>query len=636
MMPPSTPRHPANGRKPVTPASGRSKPLQRTSRPTFDQFTAIRRYQSTLSFAPDGDEIAYSINTSGQFNLWRQSSEGGFPHQVTLSGDQAVREIGWSPDGETLLYTADHHGDEFTRVYSVPAQGGHPDQISSEPDVRHYLGWQTSWSPDGQFIAYAGNDREPTDQDVIVRSVGTGDIRRVMAGDGIFYPIGWSPDGQYLLVIELQSNTNTDVYLADVASGSSRLLTEHEGETKYFPVGWAADGSGFYLITNEGREFESLAYHDLAGETREWLHAPEWDIEDAAVSADGRWLVWSVNEDGYSRIFAQGLPARTEPVTIALPDGVLDVMTLSRTGDRLCVLWEQPCHPEEVFVVDLTTGAVKQVTDGFLGGLDEHDLTTPELIHFPTFDDRQIPAFLYRPKDVPGKLPVVLSIHGGPEAQERPRYAYAGLHQYLAGRGIAILAPNIRGSTGYGKSYQKLIHHDWGGNELKDLEAAVKYLHARDWVDPDRIAVYGGSFGGFATLSCVSRLPDYWAAAVDLVGPSNLVTFTKAVPPTWRRLIATWVGDPETEVDFLMERSPISHVDQITAPLFVIQGANDPRVVKSESDQIVERLRERGVEVRYDVYDDEGHGFTKRENELKAFRDIATFLEERLISDTGS
>ncbi|CAN0494895.1 unnamed protein product, partial [Phaeothamnion confervicola] len=188
---------------------------------------------------------------------------------------------------------------------------------------------------------------------------------------------------------------------------------------------------------------------------------------------------------------------------------------------------------------------------------------------------------------------------------------------------------------GYGKSYQTLIHHDWGGDELKDFEAAVHHLHGQEWVDADRIGVYGGSFGGFATLSCVSRLPDYWAAAVDLVGPSNLVTFAKAVPPTWRRMMAQWVGDPETEADFLMERSPITYVDRIVTPLFVIQGTNDPRVVKAESDQIVAKLRERGVEVRYDVYEDEGHGFTKRENEQQAFRDIAAFLEEHLLAPKG-
>jgi dipeptidyl aminopeptidase/acylaminoacyl peptidase len=309
---------------------------------------------------------------------------------------------------------------------------------------------------------------------------------------------------------------------------------------------------------------------------------------------------------------------------------VITQLTLSADGGKLAMLLSRPDHPEEVFVLDLAERTARQITFGFLGGIPEEDLAVPELVRYPTHDGREIPAFLFRPRE-DGPFPVILSIHGGPESQERPTYAYRGLYQYLLGRGIGVLAPNIRGSTGYGKTYQRLIHRDFGGDDLKDLEAAARYLRGLGWVDSERIGVFGGSYGGFATLSCVARLPDYWAAAVDIVGPSNLVTFAKAVPPTWRRFMAAWVGDPETEADFLMERSPITYVDQIQAPLFVIQGANDPRVVKGESDQIVERLRARGVPVRYDVYEDEGHGFTKRANELKALRDTAAFFEEHLL-----
>jgi dipeptidyl aminopeptidase/acylaminoacyl peptidase len=548
---------------------------------------------------------------------------------VTLSAAQAVREIEWSPDGATFLFTADRDGDEFNQVYTVPVAGGRPEMFPSEADVQHYLGG-ASWSPDGSRVAYAGNDREPTEQDIVVRDMATGEERRPVTGEALHFPTGWSPDGTRLLVLQVLSNTNMNVLLVDLDDGEPRLLTPHEGEAQFVPVGWAPDGTGFYLLTDEGREFTALAYQDLGDDSRRLLHAPDWDIEGASLSIDGRWLVWSVNEDGYSRVYAQDLTERSEARQIALPDGILSASALSRSGGRLALLWARATAPEEVYTVDLATGGVTQLTFSALGGIDAADLTEPELIRYPTFDGKEIPAFLYRPAGVEGRIPVVLSIHGGPEAQERPRYAYAGLYQYLTSRGIAVLAPNIRGSTGYGKSYQKLIHRDWGGDELKDIKAAAEWLLAQDWVDPKRLGVYGGSFGGFATLSAVSRLPGYWAAAVDLVGPANLVTFAKAVPPTWRRMMAQWVGDPETEVDFLMERSPITYVDQITAPLFVIQGANDPRVVKAESDQIVERLRARGVEVRYDVYEDEGHGFTRRENELKAMRDIATFLQDRL------
>ncbi len=229
-----------------------------------------------------------------------------------------------------------------------------------------------------------------------------------------------------------------------------------------------------------------------------------------------------------------------------------------------------------------------------------------------------------------GRHPVVLSIHGGPEAQERPSYNYGGLYQYLLSRGIAVLAPNIRGSNGYGRTYQRLILRDWGGGDLGDFEAAAKFIQAADWADPGKIGVFGGSYGGFACLTCMSRLPQYFACGVDVVGPSNLVTLAKSVPPTWRSMIAAWVGDPDTEADFLLSRSPITYADQIVAPLFVIQGANDPRVNKAESDGIVEALRARGVEVRYDVYDDEGHGFTRKENEAKGIGDSAEFLIEHL------
>jgi dipeptidyl aminopeptidase/acylaminoacyl peptidase len=599
------------------------------NRSTFDQFTAIRRYQPTLDFAPDGSAVAYSTNTSGQFNVWSQPSAGGYPRQVTLYTEKAVRDLAWSPDGETILFAADEHGDEYYQLYTVPARGGQSTPFVSEPDVRHYLAGGGAWSPDGRTIAYAGNDREPTDQDVVVREVASGTTHRLLAGDANYFAAEWSPDGNWLTAIKFNSNTDNDVYLVSRDGETRRVLTPHDGQVRFYPGPWKPDGSGFYLITDEGREFVGLAFFDLARNAYAWDLTPDWDIEQLAAARDGSILAWSVNEDGYSRLYARNERTGEAIALPSIPNGVVQLLKLSPDGQKIGFLLSRPTHPAEVYVVDVPTATVTQLTDGFLGGLDEAELIEPELVRVPAFDGKQIPAFLYRPRGG-GPFAAVLSIHGGPEAQERPGYQYSGLYQYLLSRGIGILAPNIRGSTGYGKSYQKLIHRDFGGDDLKDFEAAARYLQSLPWVDPTRLGVFGGSYGGFATLSCVSRLPDYWAAAVDIVGPSNLVTFAKAVPPTWRRFMADWVGDPETEADFLLSRSPITYVDQIKAPLFVIQGANDPRVVKAESDQIVERLRARGVPVKYDVYSDEGHGFTKRENELKAMRDTAEFLEAHL------
>ena len=609
------PNRPANGHPSDQPAYD------------YEQYAAVRRYGPALAFSPDGSEIAYVVNTSGQFNIWRQATTGGYPRQVTLYEDQAIRQVAWSPDGAWLLYAADRDGDEFHQLYRIPARGGRPEQLTDAPKAQHYLA-DDPFSPDGRTIAYAGNDRDPTNQNVIVRDLDGAEVGRPIVAEGSFSPAGWSPDGRHLTAVKADSNTDTDVFLVTLDGSEPRRLTPHEGDVIFWPGPWAADGSGFYLVTNQDREFAGLAFYHLAKDGWDWVETPEWDIEHLAASRDGRFLAWVVNEDGVCRLHVRDLRSGEEVPVPGVPEGVVTGFAISPDGAKLGLLLGQAKQPTEVFVVDLLDGSTTQLTDGFLGGIPAEILVAPELVRYPTHDGKQIPAWLYRPQG-DGPFPVVLSIHGGPEWQERPRYS--ALYQYLLGRGIGVLAPNVRGSTGYGKTYQTLIHRDWGGDELKDFEAAAHYLKGLDWVDGDRLGVYGGSFGGFATLSCVSRLPDLWAAAVDIVGPSNLVTFAKAVPPTWRRYMAKWVGDPETDVDFLMERSPISYVDQITAPLFVIQGANDPRVVQGESDQIVARLRERGVQVRYDVYPDEGHGFTKRANELKATGDTAAFFVEHLV-----
>jgi dipeptidyl aminopeptidase/acylaminoacyl peptidase len=596
--------------------------------PSFERYAAVRNYQPTLCYSPDGTEIAYSVNISGQFNLWRQPVAGGYPRQVTTFENETVRTIAWSPDGQQFLFSADKHGDEYTAPHTVSILGGEVARLTDEPEVQYELD-PGAFSKDGRFIHYSGNDREPTAQDVIVRDLATGVERRVLAGSAMYSGLAFSPDGRYLTAAEIGSNTDIAPYLIDLESGEATQLDIGTEGTRRFPSAWLPDSSGFYVISDSDREFLGAGIYDIASGTFRWEITPDWDLEDLGISSDGSLLVWSVNEDGRSVLHAQDRATGSERTLPPIPLGVIRSMAIAPDGSSIALILGTPVASAEIFVVDLHANETRQITWGMLGGIPEDVFIEPELIHYPTHDGREIPAWLYRPAGA-GPFPVVLSIHGGPEAQERPLYNYNGLYQYLLSRGIGVLAPNVRGSTGYGISYQKLIHRDWGGDELKDFEWAHKYLQGLDWVKRNKIGLFGGSFGGFATLSCVSRLPDLWAAAVDLVGPANLVTFAKAVPPTWRAFMAKWVGDPEAEVDFLMSRSPITYVDQIRTPLFVIQGANDPRVVKAESDQIVERLRSRGVDVRYDVYEDEGHGFTKRSNSLKAMGDAAAFLVEHL------
>jgi dipeptidyl aminopeptidase/acylaminoacyl peptidase len=602
--------------------------------PLFERFFAVRRFSSVLTFSEDGAHVLFASNISGQFNLWRVPVAGGWPDQLTSFADDTVRGVGVSPRDGTLVLCADHDGDEFHQLYVIAGGRGWPEQLTNEPQVQHFVA-ASAWSPDGTKFAYAANARKPTDMECWVRDAETGDAQPVF-GEGKFsFPGRFSPDGSKLLAIDFRNNSDVSIHLVDLDGGGARELTPHDDEALYIPGPWARDGSGFYLVTDEGSEFRGLAFFNVESDSFEWVEEPTADVDDVALSDDGRVLAWLVNEQGYDRLRLRDLDTGRDLPSPELPAGARPHLTgaepplaLSPDGSHAALIVSSPRRPPEAWVVETASGRTWAVTDSRLGGLQEDDLVEIELVSFPSFDGREIPAWLYRP-NVDGKVPVVLSIHGGPEAQERP--VYQPLYQYLLSRGIGVLATNIRGSTGYGKSYQRLVQRDWGGGDMQDWEHAVKWLQQQDWVDAERVGVFGGSYGGFAVLTCVTRLPDYWAAAVDIFGPSNLVTFAKAVPPTWRRFIARFVGDPETEADFLMERSPITYVENVKAPLLVIQGATDPRVVKGESDQMVAKLQDLGRDVEYVVFDDEGHGFTKRPNELKAYRLAAEWLEQHLL-----
>jgi len=606
-----------------------SPKARRKAPPRFEQFFALRRFQPTLAFTPDGRRLLFSSDLSGQFNLWRVRATGGWPEQLTTFDSQSVRQVSVSPDGKTIVFAADREGDEFHQIYALPAKGGWPDAWTHLPEVQHFADAR-GWSPDGRTFAYAANSETPTNQEVWLLDVASGDIRKAFGGDIMAEPAGWSPEGGRLLVHEFRSNSDQSIHL--VEEGDSRELTPHEEEAKFIAGPWARDGSGFYLLTDEGREFVGLAFFHLARGSYEWLETPDGDVDEVALSRDGRVLAWNVNEDGWGRMRMRDLETGESLPETQLPPGVgafwgESGLCFSPDGTRAALIWAAPRQPHELYVIETRSGRARKVTDNMVGGLRERELAAPELVRVPTWDGREIGAWLYRPRGR-GRKPAVMCVHGGPEAQERPWYQ--PFYQYLVSRGFVVLAPNIRGSTGYGKTYQTLIHRDWGGGDLRDFKALAEWLQAQDFIDENRLGVYGGSYGGFATLTCVTRLPRYWAAAVDIVGPSNLVTFSKAVPPTWRRFMDAWVGNPETEVDFLLERSPITYVDQVRAPLLVMQGAHDPRVVKPESDQMVERLQKLGREVEYVVFEDEGHGFTKRSNQLRAARLAGDWFEQHL------
>jgi dipeptidyl aminopeptidase/acylaminoacyl peptidase len=596
------------------------------TRARFEQFFALRRtyFLNNLAFSPDSSQISYVHDGSGQFNLWGSPVEGGYPRQLTTRDEEAVRHHRWTSSG--IVLELDHLGAEQWQLNILPADGvGWPRAVTERDDVQYQIG---PVADDGRRMLFSGNQERPTDVSVYLMDIPEGEPRLVLDREKQqLYPFAWHPDGRRAAIVDLLGNMDLHAYLVDIENGDLRDLTPHDGEELNLPIGFSAGGRSLFSITDRAAEYNYLEAIDLGTGARNPIITAEWDIEHADLSADRRRLGYTINEDGYSRFHLRDLETGRELPFPTMPKGVCSQYAISPNGRLVAALVGTGTRVFDVYVADVDAGTVTRVTENFLGGIPESELVEPELVHFDTFDGKHVPAWLYRPVGATGRTPVLLSVHGGPEVQEHTHVTRSSsFYQYLLSRGIAVLAPNIRGSTGYGKSYQRLIHRDWGGDELKDIEHAAMWLRKQAWADSARIAVYGASFGGFATLSAMTRLPDYWRCGIDLVGPSNLVTFAKAVPPHWRAMMKEWVGDPEEDFDFLMSRSPITYVEHMKAPLLVLQGANDPRCVKPESDQMVEKLRSLGQEVEYHVFEDEGHDFSKHANQLKAYRLIAAFL----------
>lgn len=610
--------------------------------PPYERF-AQHWVQSGLAFLRS-DQLIYTSNVTGEFNVWSQElgprGRPGRSNALTAYRERSVRVVLSAPDGHTLYFTADQDGDEQFQLFRLDARGGDPAPLTEDRNVRHELS-RGGVDPKGRRLVYCDNGRTPTDMDVVVHDLVRGSTRRPLAEGYVWVEPRWDPYGERLSAMQFFHNTQARGFVHDARKATTVEILPHETEEIVYLSDWTADGRHLLVLDDLESEYRRLELVDWRTGDRRVLASPRADVEFVRYSPRGRRLVYGVNDQGYSSLWTGPLTGPFRRI-LGIPRGHVDPQfgsaeEISPDGRSLAMIWATPTAPPEVVWVPLDRGRAKELTQSMPGGVPDAPLPPPNAVEIVSFDGRRIPAFYYLPRRRRRvRLPAVLSIHGGPESQERPGWMYWGLYQYLNAAGIAVLAPNIRGSTGYGKSYQKLIHHDWGGGELRDLRAAADWMRSRPELDGERLGVFGGSFGGFATLSCVTRLPEYWKVGVDLVGPSNLVTFARTVPPFWLRFMKQWLGDPESEAEFLRERSPITYIDGVRADLLIIQGANDPRVNKAESDQMVERLRALGREVEYIVLADEGHGFTKTGNLLKAMGAAARFLTDRLAAPAGS
>jgi dipeptidyl aminopeptidase/acylaminoacyl peptidase len=590
------------------------------------------------SFSPTGDRISFLTDITGVTEVWSvlvdmRSTSAAWPDQITFRCERSMSAT-YAPKTDTLLITGDVGGNERTQLYLASADGSVFDELTSKPDVMYLFG---GWSPDNLHISYSSNERDPRYFDVYERDIETGEVTCLFRHDGSNYAGKYSPDGQYLLISREEDNIHSQLLLLNRATKEVRTLTPEtsSGPSLYRDVAWSAERRGLYLLTNRNRQFLSLAFLDLATDELIYLSENSWDIEHLAVTNDGRTMALVTNEDGYSLLelydMSEGWGTRKSLLTPSLPRGVVYETVWSQDGARLAITLMTPDDSADIWVWDMRDGIVVQATCSAMGGIPRDAFVTPSLIHYPTFDEREIPAFLYLPQgdsDTQRNLPVVVYVHGGPESQSRPDFN--GVLQYLASRGYAVFVPNVRGSTGYGYEYQSLDDVRLRMNSVKDLQYAVYWLRESGIADPNRIAVFGGSYGGFMVLSAVTTYPDLWAAGVDIVGIANFVTFLENTGPWRRKQRESEYGSLENDREYLESISPIRSIDNITAPLFVIHGANDPRVPIGEAEQVVAALQKRNVPVAYLRYEDEGHGIVKRANRLTLYPAIAKFLDEHL------
>ena len=575
---------------------------------------------------PDGTQVALIADSGTGFTLRRMPLDG--TAQTPLpTGPGTPGCCVWRPDGLAILVSVDPVGAENYRITELDARTGEPNWTLSAPDVRFEFGTPYGsgtqpYSPDSRYLAYSGNERDPAVFDVLIRDLSTGLTRTVLTGDDRYYPIGWSPDGRRLLIMKIHQNTDHTLYVHDLDTGENHRITP-PGRAKWLPGGWNADATAVFVATDYGVDRLGLARLDVETGQPFWLHRPDHEVVDVAVSPSAGRLAWGVAVDGVTDIYtgaADGTGIRR--LTWAPPGVACDELGLGGQSlqfsdeEHLVAFITDATEPLRLHLLGTGDETARPLTEA-PALLDTTRLRAPQVVEYPGYGRLPVQAFLYRP-DTDGPVPVVVNLHGGPE--HRHAREFDPVIQALLAAGIGVFAPNVRGSTGYGSAFQRLVYRDWIGGDIQDVAAGVDYLRTLDWVDADRLGVCGGSYGGLATVACLTQLPGLWRCGVDLFGPTDLVADAAMVPPYWRARVKEWIGDADDPADLERMRavSPLAQADKITAPLLVIQGAQDARVAREHSDALVDRLRELGRDVEYLLIVDEGHGFNDPANELKA------------------
>ena len=569
------------------------------------------------------DAFVYLSTKSGVNQIWEKNLCTGEERQRTFFEERV-----WSLHTHqgTVYFSMDQGGNEQEQIYVIHEEEAV--NLTHNNAARYQFG---GVKPDGQTVVFACNARNPKNFDLCQLNAKTGEQEILLENtDSYNTPAALSPNGRYLLYNKLKAQSDNCLWILDTENKTAKNIDSNPGYAQYTSPAWKHDSSGFYFLTDKDSEFKYLAYYDVESGCMTKIYEEEWDLEDVALSFDDKYLAVKINRDGYSVMEIYNTHTQSFENAPSMPKGVMAYYGISwaPSSHRLLVTLSSGKRPSDIWMLDLDHEKVERMTFTDLQGIDSDDLVEPILCHYQSFDGLTVPYWLYKGKGDAGKGSVAVEIHGGPEAQERPMFA--PMIQYLVNEGLTVVAPNVRGSTGYGKNYHHLDDVEKRLDSVHDAACLAEHLVKEGLAEKDRIAVMGGSYGGYMTLSCITRYPDLWAAGVDTVGMSNLETFLENTADYRRSHRESEYGSLEHHRQILHDVSPIHKVDQITAALMVVHGANDPRVPVGEAEQIVQSLRSRNVPVEYLLYTDEGHGIAKRKNQLDCYPKVAAFLKKHL------
>jgi dipeptidyl aminopeptidase/acylaminoacyl peptidase len=592
------------------------------------------RAASFTSWSPDRREMLILTRFGDTAQVHLVKAPGGARTQLTFFADRVANAICPPVSGNSFVFMKDVGGGEFFQLYRYDIATGDitllTDGKSRNIDPR--------WSYQGDRIAYGSTRRNGNDVDIWQENVNNpGSSRMVAQMEGGGWSVSdWSPDGKQLLVINDISAAESYVWLVDVASGKKELLTPKSGaETvRYSNARFSKDGKGVYLTSDQDSEFQRLVEMELSARKVAVLTpALNWDVEDLDLSRDGRWIAFEANEDGISILHVLDTKTNKEVAVPKLPVGVIRGIEWRNNSREIAFSLSTASQPYDAYSVDMASGKIDRWTFSETGGLNTSGFAQPQLIHWRSWDQRSISAFLYKPgANFSGKRPVIINIHGGPEGQERPDFL--GRDDYFLNElGIAMIYPNVRGSTGYGKTFQKLDNGFLREGSYKDINSLLDWIQTQPDLDASKVMITGGSYGGFMTLAVATNYNDRICCSVDVVGPSNLVTFlehTSGYRQDLRRVEYGDERDPKMR-EFLERIAPANNAKNITKPLFVIAGQNDPRVPASESAQMVQVVRKNGTPVWWLLAKDEGHGFGKKKNRDYQFYATVEFVKEYLL-----